>query len=182
MINNGHTSKYFNITRGVRQGGPLSSYLFIIAVEYLSIAIRGDDQIKGIKIGNEIIKVIQYADDTTIAVSDLDSAKRAMKMLDLFYKSSGLKMNTEKTEGLYLGNLKHEKTTPLGISWPHRPIKSLGIYHSYNVKDCIRANFEEKMEKLKKQLHWWKSRSLSLTGKILIVKTIACGQEERDHN
>ena len=46
IINNGHMSEGFNLTRGVRQGCPLSPCLFVIAVEILEIAIRCNSKIK----------------------------------------------------------------------------------------------------------------------------------------
>ena len=36
----------------------------------------------------------------------------------------------------------------------------------------LKANFEDKMEQLKRQLHWWKCRDLSLAGRVLIAKTL----------
>lgn len=48
VINNGHTSEYFNLERGIRQGYPMSAYLFIVAVELLAEHIRTNDEITGI--------------------------------------------------------------------------------------------------------------------------------------
>ena len=75
VINNGMASDYFTSERGVRQGDPLSPYLFILAVESLAISIRQNVDIKGIKIGNHEVKLLQYADDTTAILSDENSAK-----------------------------------------------------------------------------------------------------------
>ena len=58
-INNGTASNYFVLERGVRQGDPLSPYLFIAVVETLAIAIRQNKDIKGISIENEEIKLLQ---------------------------------------------------------------------------------------------------------------------------
>ena len=51
--NNGLSSEFFNITRGVRQRDPLSMYLFLLAVQTLAIAVREDVGIKDIVIEQE---------------------------------------------------------------------------------------------------------------------------------
>ena len=61
---------YFQLERGVRQGDPLSPYLFIVAAKILAIAIRSRTDIHGIKIGKaEEFKMVQYADDLLCLMS-----------------------------------------------------------------------------------------------------------------
>ncbi len=57
ILNNGTPCTYFKLHRGVRQGCPLSAYLFIIALEALSYKVRNDNTIKGIQIDNNEIKI-----------------------------------------------------------------------------------------------------------------------------
>ena len=89
----------------MRQGDPLSPYLFVVVVETLAIAIRQNTAIKGISIGKGETKLLQYADDTTAVLSDRDCANALFNLLDVFRKLSGLKINTSKTEGMWVGSL-----------------------------------------------------------------------------
>lgn len=82
VTNNGLLSEYFNLTCGVRQGDPLSPYLFLLAVENLAIAMRENMEIKG-----QGTKQLQYADDTTAVLSDIESANKLFQFLDKFKKN-----------------------------------------------------------------------------------------------
>ena len=65
VTNNGHFSEFFRIKRGVRQGCPLSPYLFIICIELMSIDIELNTEVKGIKINNVELKQSLFADDAS---------------------------------------------------------------------------------------------------------------------
>ena len=130
VVNNGLMSDYSTQERGVRQGDPLSPYLFVVAVESLAIAIRKNPAIRGIMIGNEETKLLQYADNMTAVLSDINSAQALFDLLEVFKKPSGLMINTTKTEGMWREN----KTKPFGIKWPNEPIKALGVHYTYDLK------------------------------------------------
>ena len=101
VLNNGLCSQYFEVQRGVRQGDPLSPYLFIIAAEILAIAIQTNTDIQGLKIGKEEFKLVQYADDLTVFVPNVACAQLVFHLLDQFRFCSGLKVNYTKTEAMW---------------------------------------------------------------------------------
>ena len=109
LVNNSTASDCFNLKSGVRQGDPLSLYLFILAVETMASAIRENVEIKGIKLGEEETKLLQYADDTTAVLSDTNSALALFKLLESFQHLPGLKVSSSKTEGLWIGSLKYNQ-------------------------------------------------------------------------
>ena len=81
IVNNGFASEFFPLERGVTQGCPLSRLLFVIGIELLIRAIKNDENIKGINVGEKMIKVSLYAHDTTVFVWDLDSVDHLLTLL-----------------------------------------------------------------------------------------------------
>jgi len=68
----------------------------------------------------------------TIAIKDKNSAQKVFALLKTFSTHSGLNVNINKSEGMWIGSLKNNVDQPFGIKWPKTPIKALGIYHSYD--------------------------------------------------
>ena len=143
----------------------------IIAVETLAIAVCQNTAITGITIRKNETKLLQYADDTTAVLSDVNSACILFKLLDDFKKLSGLAINPSKTEGMWIGSSRRNKTKPFGI-WPDKSIKALGVYYSYDPKLLLEKDFIEKLDTIKKLIIIWSSRGLSLYGKVTIIKSL----------
>ena len=86
----------FKLGRGVRQGCPLSPYLFILAIELLATAIRQNKKITGITINKNEFKISQYADDTIQILDGSEtSLVTALETVETFGKISGLWLNSK---------------------------------------------------------------------------------------
>jgi hypothetical protein len=70
IILNGERLKPFPLKSEMRQGCPLCPLLFIIALEFLARGIRQEEEIKGIQIGKETVKLILFADDMILYLKD----------------------------------------------------------------------------------------------------------------
>ena len=97
VVNGGFMTNYFEITRGVRQGCPLSPSLFILAVELLALKIRQNRNCGGLYLpNNQEVKISQFADDTTIITNNTDSLKSHLQTIEWFGTVSGLQLNKKR--------------------------------------------------------------------------------------
>jgi hypothetical protein len=79
---------------GMRQGCPLSPLLFDIVLEFLARAIRQEEEIKGIQIGKEIVKVSLFADDMILYLKDpKNSTPKLLNTINSFSNIAGYKIN-----------------------------------------------------------------------------------------
>ena len=66
-------------------------------------AVREDIIFKGFKFGEQEVKQVLYADDLTLFVRDVNSVNRLQYIFDEFEKISGLRINKEKTNFVWMG-------------------------------------------------------------------------------
>jgi hypothetical protein len=113
ISNNGWISEPYTIERGIRQECPLSVLIFITAVEILANRIRNEKQVRGFEIklngSNHSIKISQLTDDITFFLKSKNEISIALYIIEIFGNLLGLKLNRSKTEGVWLGRLKHCK-------------------------------------------------------------------------
>ena len=180
IYNNGWISAPIKPEKGIKQGCPCSSLLFVISVEIMATRLRNHTNIKGIEIKldgkTHSLKISQLADDTTLFLKSKDEINIALNIIEIFGTYSGLTLNRNKTEGIWIGKLKHCKDKVNDITFTDKPIKVLGIYFSTDKKECEKLNWESKLEKAKNLMKSWEKRHLSIIGKILIVKSLIIPQ------
>ena len=170
-INGGNTTPYFNLEQGARQGGPVSAYLFILALEVLFVFIKSNENIKGIEIFKYVFLYTAYADNFTLFSRDILSVKELINSFNQFYHFSGLKANIGKCEIAGIGSLKGV-TEAVCCLKPVHLSNDTGIHFSYNKKVQMQNNFITTIKKIQQVLYLWNSRMLTLKERIMIFKTL----------
>ena len=192
VIINGVISEPFTVTRGVRQGDPMSCILFNLGIEPLASNIRNSN-IKGIDIPklNEPAKVTLFADDTTVILAENDSLDELMRIMDQWCQVSGAKFNVEKTEVIPIGtnqyrqNLKETRrlnengnTIPetVHVTTDKEATRILGAWVGNDTNP--NEPWRPIVEAIKKDFTRWLTHYPTLEGKRLIVQMIAGGKTQ----
>ena len=177
----GNLLKLIELGRGARQGDPIASILFVLAIEVLLIAIRANSRIAPYRFHSNfrqenITSTLEaYADDVNLTLPRSESSLRAaVSMLEGFQAVSGLKINKDKTQVLKIG--RNPENDPnlcpdLGLKYVKK-LKVLGIYLSANPAD-MEGNFDDKIEEIESLLRRWSFRNMTVFGRIFLVKSLA---------
>jgi hypothetical protein len=174
---NGVEGSTFPLARSVRQGCPLSPYLFILATDVLGHML--DDHrfgVEGLALpGGGKITDQTFADDTTFYLQGTCSnMERTQKVLSIFCKASGAKINWNKSSVIWAS--KRDKDWEwgweVGLQWipKGKGVRYLGIQVGFHLPP--EANFDKMLSALKGKLINWSTCHLSLTGKILVANQV----------
>jgi hypothetical protein len=94
----------------MRQGCPLFPFLFNIVLEFLARAIRQEEEIKGIQVGKEVVKLSLFTDDMILYHKDTkNSIPKLLDTINSFSKVAGYKINLQKSVALLYTNNEPEK-------------------------------------------------------------------------
>jgi hypothetical protein len=191
---NGVLSEPFKVTRGIRQGDPISCGIFDLGIEPLACLIRKDVNFKGITIPGieEPIKVNLFADDTNLYLSQSDRFDYAQAMLADWCQISGAKFNIEKTEIIPIGTPEHRRQVaanrkinpndlePLDpsikIAVDGDAVRSLGAWIGNKIDDA--TPWEQTIDKVHKSLEKWRKTNPSMNGRKIIAQAIIGGHTQ----
>ena len=180
VMNNGYTTPQFFIKQGTKQGCPLSSLIFNLVIETISIKIRSNKDIKGIEVYGSKKLLGQYADDMWTATQfNEKSYKTQLHLFNEFGSNTGLKINYNKTEILRIGSLHHTNAmwySDLPLKWSDGPVKILGLNVFPKLSQTCDVNYSNALAKSANILARWSNRDLSLIGKRHIVNTLVISQ------
>ncbi|KAJ4816988.1 RNA-directed DNA polymerase (reverse transcriptase)-related family protein [Rhynchospora pubera] len=180
VLFNGIQGDYFLCKRGVRQGDPLSPYLFILATDTLSKLITkgiNSGHIQGLgpslDNGKKIVH-LQYADDTLLFLkADNIMVDKLQWILKSFESLSGLKINFAKSELLSLTlstNICEELASMLNYKIGHFLLKYLGL--PLHWKAPSRSDWRLVIDKVGQKLTSWKGNLMSLGGRLVMVNSV----------
>ena len=103
-VRTGHgKTDWFQIGKGVRQGGILSPCLSNLYAEYIMRNAGLEETQAGIKIARRNISILRYADDTTLVAESEEELKSFLRKVKEESETVGLKLNIQKTKTMASG-------------------------------------------------------------------------------
>ncbi|GKA91485.1 putative RNA-directed DNA polymerase [Tanacetum coccineum] len=176
---NGDINGFFKGKRGLRQGEPLSPYLFTLVMEILTLMLKMRVTLsESFRYHKHCEKIhiinVCFADDLFLfAHGDVDSVRVIMESLDEFKSTSGLVLSIPKITTFFGNVTNYVKTTILSImsfSKGKLPIKYLGVLLISS--RLLNRDCKILVESAKNIIDDWKNNSLSFAGRLQLCKSI----------
>jgi hypothetical protein len=181
ILVNGGISKKFMPTRGLRQGDPLSPYLFILCQEVLSRLIDREffkGAIKGVKmnVAGPAFTHVMYADDIMLfAKANSSEVKILDDCLETYCEWSGQRINRNKSGIIFSKLVQRDKRREVKELLAMNKIQPNATYlgaplfqSTSRIKD-----FKFLQEKLESRLLGWRSKALSWAGRATMIRSVA---------
>ena len=181
VVFNGAKQDDFSPSRGLRQGDPISPYLFLLCVEGLSSLLKNSGPrylAKGIRIGIHApwVSHLLFADDCIIfSEASKKGADRIQTMIENYNRASGQLVNKQKSSVFFSPNTEHdvkmEVRNSLGIQNEALGAKYLGLPTA--VGRSTKEAFEHIPEHVRSLVSGWCEKKLNAAGRDVLLKSVA---------
>ena len=181
VLINGEPKGKITPTRGLRQGDPISPYLFLLCVEGLTAMFRRDEReglINGIFVcrGAPKISHLLFTNDCIIfREASVREGSRVLKVLDDYERESGQKLNREKTSLFFSKNTSRETQQEIKDSFRAQIVNKHERYLGLPtlVGRGKRKAFNKIKDQVGRKIAGWKGKLLSNVGREILIKVIA---------
>jgi hypothetical protein len=183
VLINGEATNFFNSERGLRQGCPLSPYLFILVMESLSLLIKksiAEHKISGLKV-SRLIKIfhLMFVDDILLmAKAELSEWLVILDILNVFCTATGLSINSSKSSVHYWGVSEADLLLLKGsIPFTFIDLKEGFCYLGFRLKPraSTPADWSWLVAIFERKINFWCNKWLSLGGRYILVKSVLEG-------
>lgn len=181
IVHGEHNMGPINPSRGIRQGDPLSPYLFIICAEGLSSVIKEFESkkwIKGVSICRRapVISHMLFADDSYLfCKADVGEAEKVLELLHLYEKASGQKVNMGKSSVFFSTNVitynRNDICQRLQMLEADDQTKYLGLPNILGRNKSAILGFLK--DKVNAKVRSWDNKTVSKSGKEILIRSVA---------
>ena len=171
--NSGYFSRIFSKERGINQGCPASSFIYLYCGETMAHLLN--DRIQGLTVQNIQNILCQFADDTSVFLKfeqiEIDTFCTTLEEVET---NMGLKVSYEKTTLYRIGSLYDTNAklyTTKNFNWSDQPISTLGMHIACD-NSYVVENYQAIKTKLIQTTSNWYNKSLTLMGKVVVINTL----------
>ena len=179
ILVNGRALELFYPSRGIRQGDPLSPYLFILCMEVLGALIEEKCKaklwnfVKASQGGPDFSHVFFEDDLMLFAKADRKNCTAIREVLDSFCELSGHKISNEKSRVYFSPNVDPEKRTELCEVLGFRSTPTLGKYLGFPIQhSSTPQDFGHILDCIKSKLASWKANLLSRASRVVLTQSV----------
>ncbi|GJQ93595.1 RNA-directed DNA polymerase, eukaryota [Tanacetum coccineum] len=178
ILVNGCPTNEFQFYKGLKQGDPLSPFLFILVMESLHLSFQrivNAGMFKGIVLDQSLcLSHMFYADDAIFLGEWSDgNISTLIHVLKCFFHASGLKINLNKSKIMGI-NVESAQVIQAAAKLGCLVLKCPFYYLGTRVGGSMTRvqAWQEIVEKVKSRLSKWKSKTLSIGGRLTLLKSV----------